>query len=158
MLPLDATDVRLLDLLQEDASLSNQTLAERAHLSPTTCLRRVKRLIDAGVIERQVAALAPAALAPLLIAIVEITLDRQAAEHLEDFEARMGPEPAIQQCYRVSTGPDFVLIVAVRDMDAYHALVHRLFTAQANVRNVRTFFSIKRSKFGTRLPLPPAAT
>jgi Lrp/AsnC family leucine-responsive transcriptional regulator len=61
----------------------------------------------------------------------------------------MQNERAVQQCYRVSTGPDFVLIIQVKDMPAYHALVHRSLTAQANVRNVRTFFSVYRSKFET---------
>ena len=57
------------------------------------------------------------------------------------------------QCYRVSPGPDFLLVVQVQDMPAYHALVHRAFTATANVRNVRTFFSVHRSKFETRVTL-----
>jgi len=57
----------------------------------------------------------------------------------------------VLQCYRVSPGPDFVVIVQVADMPAYHALAHRVFTAQANVRNVRTFFSVHRAKFETRI-------
>lgn len=156
ILPLDATDLRLLDLLQTDASLSNQALAERAHVSPATCMRRVKRLVEGGVIERRVALLAPQALGPSLSAIVEITLDRQGAEHLAAFEARLAAEPAVQQCYRVSPGPDFVLILQVADMPAYHALVQRLFTQDANVRNVKSFFSILRSKFEPRVQLPTA--
>ena len=60
MIELDATDIRLLDLLQTDASLSNLTLAQRAHTSPATALRRVRRLLDSGVIERRVALLSPA--------------------------------------------------------------------------------------------------
>ena len=83
-LELDATDLRLLDLLQRDASISNQALAERVHVSPPTCLRRVKRLRDAGLIERDIAILSDDKLAPILghglSAIVEITLDRQGAD------------------------------------------------------------------------------
>ena len=131
---LDATDLRLLDLLQADASLSNQALAERAHVSPATCLRRVARLVASGVIERRVALLSPERLGAGLSAIVEITLDRQGAEHLAAFEARAQVEAAVQQCYRVSPGPDFVLIVQLADMAGYHALVQRLFTQDANVR------------------------
>jgi Lrp/AsnC family leucine-responsive transcriptional regulator len=70
-----------------------------------------------------------------------------------EFERAMAMEPAVTQCYRVSNGPDFVLVVQVRDMPAYHELVHRAFTAQANVRNVRTFFSVHRSKFDTKVAL-----
>lgn len=150
---LDAVDRRLLNLLQEDCSLTNQALAQRVHISPPTCLRRVRRLHESGFIERQVAILAADRLGAHLTAIVEISLEHQGAERQAAFEALALDEPAVQQCYRVSPGPDFVLIVAVPDMPAYHALVHRTFTAQANVRNIRTFFSIKRGKFVPKVPL-----
>ena len=157
---LDEADLRLLDLLQNDASRSNQALAELAHLSPPTSLRRVKRLRALGVIEREVAVLQPDRLAALLghglSTLVEITLERQGAEQLAAFEARLLPEPAVQQCYRVSPGPDFVLVVFSTDMPAYLALAQRLFTSDANVRNIKAFFSLKRAKFDPRLPLPLA--
>ena len=150
---LDELDRRILDQLQADASLTNQELAEKVHASPPTCLRRVRRLTETGVIEKQVAILDPAKLGSTLTALVEVTLDVQAAERLDEFEARMRDEPAVLQCYRVSPGPDFLLIAQVKDMPAYHALAHRAFTAQANVRNVRTFFSVHRAKFETRLAM-----
>lgn len=148
---LDDLDRRILEQLQIDCALTNQDLAERVHASPPTCLRRVRRLVDIGVIDRQVAIMAADKLGSTLTAIVEITLDVQAAESLDAFEQSMLAEPAVLQCYRVSPGPDFVVIAQVRDMPAYHALVHRAFTAQANVRNVRTFFSVHRAKFETRI-------
>ena len=153
MMELDATDLRLLDLLQTDAALSNQALAELAGTSPATALRRVRRLVDEGVIERRVALLNPQALGAGLTALVEITLDRQGAEHLDAFEAHAVAEAAVQQCWRVSPGPDFVLVLWVADMPAYQALVQRLFTQDANVRNVKAFFSVKRAKFDPRLPI-----
>lgn len=154
MIDLDATDLRLLDALQTDASLSNQDLAARVSVSPATCLRRVKRLVESGLIERRVALLSPDRLGAGLSAILEITLDRQGAELLDAFEAHVTEEPAVQQCWRVSPGPDFVLVVQVADMPAYHALAQRLLTSHANVRNVKAFFSIKRAKFDPRLALP----
>ena len=150
---LDATDIRLLNLLQTDASLSNQSLAERAHTSPATALRRVRRLLDEGVIERQVALLNPERVGEGLTALVEVSLDRQGAEHLDRFEVHAVAEAAVQQCYRVSPGPDFVIVLHVADMPAYHALVQRLFTQDANVRNVKAFFSVKRAKFDPRIVL-----
>ena len=155
-LSLDAADLRILDCLQSDASLSNQDLASQAHVSPATCLRRVKRLVDSGVIERRVALLSAEKLGAGLSAIVEITLDRQGAEHLIAFEAKVLAEAAVQQCYQVSPGPDFVLILQVPDMPAYQALVMRLFTQDANVRNVKAFFSVRRGKFELRIALPSA--
>ncbi|MBI3286189.1 MAG: Lrp/AsnC family transcriptional regulator [Burkholderiales bacterium] len=150
---LDELDKRILQQLQQDAALTNHELAARVHASPPTCLRRVKRLTEQGVIARQVAILAPEKVGAGLTAIVEITLDHQATEYQLAFEKLVAAEAAVQQCYRVSPGPDFVLVIQVADMTAYHALAHRLFAAQANVRNVRSFFSILRSKFETQLPL-----
>ena len=152
-LTLDATDLRLLDLLQQDAALSNQDLAAAAHVSPATCLRRVRRLVEAGVIERRVALLSHARLGHGLTAIVEITLDRQGAEHLAAFEQRAVADPAVQQSYRVSPGPDFVLVVWAVDMSAYQALVQRLFTQDANVRQVKAYFSVQRAKFEPAIDL-----
>lgn len=152
--PLDDLDLRILDQLQQDSSLSNETLAKRVHASAPTSLRRVRRLTEAGIIQRQVALLDANQLGRGLTAIIEITLDRQDSEHMQGFEQHITQEIAIQQCYRVSPGPDFILIAQVQDMAAYHALAHRAFTTQANVRNVRAFFSIHCAKFETRLPLP----
>ncbi len=151
---LDEIDLQLLNALQHDASLSNIALAERVHVSAPTCLRRVKRLTEGGWIERQVAILSRDRLGHGLQAIVEVTLDRQGAEHLDTFEARAVAEEAVQQCWRVSPGPDFMLVVHAPDMPAYLAVTQRLFTQDANVRNVKAFFATKRAKFGTQIALP----
>ncbi len=148
---LDELDRRILNALQADASQTNNDLALAVHASPPTCLRRVKRLVEAGVIERQVAIVAPDKVGARLTAIVEITLDNQAAERQVEFEMLVAAESAVLQCYRVSPGPDFMLVIQVADMPAYNALVHRLFASHANVRNVKSFFSIHRSKFETRI-------
>lgn len=154
LIPVDAIDLKLLDELQRDASRSNQAIAEAVHVSAATSLRRVKRLTDAGVIERTVAILSPEALGHGLTAIVEITLDRQAIDRIEACEARAVAEPGVQQCYRTQGGPDFVLIAQVADMPAYQALAQRLFTSDVNVRNVRCFFSVHRAKSGLQITLP----
>ena len=148
---LDELDRRILNALQEDASQTNNELAARVHASAPTCLRRVKRLEEAGILHRRVALVAPDKVGAGLTAIVEITLDQQAAEKLTAFEELVAREPEVMQCYRVSPGPDFVLIVQVADMPAYHAFAHRVFAGQTNVRNVRSFFSIHRSKFETKV-------
>jgi Lrp/AsnC family leucine-responsive transcriptional regulator len=153
MIELDETDRRILNILQQDCALTNQELAERVHVSAPTCLRRVRRLLETGVIERQIAIVSPGALPAGLTAIVEVSLERQSAELLEQFEQQLNQESAVQQCYRVSAGPDFVLVVYVADMAAYHALAHRALSANANVRNVRSFFSVYRSKFGPAIPV-----
>ncbi|MEO5771276.1 MAG: Lrp/AsnC family transcriptional regulator [Burkholderiaceae bacterium] len=151
MLHLDDIDLRLLDLLQDDASRANQDLAAAAHVSPATSLRRVRRLVEAGVIERRLTLLSADKLGAGLQVIVEVQLDRQGAEHLDAFEALAVADVAVQQCWRVSPGPDFVLVLWLADMAAYNALVHRLFTQHANVRNIKTFFATRCAKFAPRI-------
>lgn len=148
---IDEVDRRILNALQIDSSQTNAELAELVHVSPPTCLRRVKQLTERGVIERQVAIVSPEKVGARLTAVVDITLDVQAAERMQEFEQHVETEAAVLQCYRVAPGPDFVLIVQVADMPAYHALAHRLFATHANVRNVKTYFSTFRSKFETRI-------
>jgi Lrp/AsnC family transcriptional regulator, leucine-responsive regulatory protein len=141
---LDGLDRRLLNELQQDCDLTHQQLADRLHASAPTCFRRV-------------AIVSPEAIGRIdghgLTALIEVSLDRQSAESLDHFEQRVADEVPVQQCYRVSPGPDFVLVVFVSDMPAYHAFAHRVLSAEANVRNVRTFFSIRRSKFDPRIPV-----
>lgn len=155
---LDASDLRLLTLLQADASLSNQSLAQAAHLSPATCHRRVKRLHDEGWIEGQVAIVSADRLREHLgtglTALTEVTLEVQTEEAMAGFEAEAVAMTEVQQCWRVSPGPDFLLVMAVGDMPGYQAVARHLFTSERGVRNVRTFFAVKRAKFGTAMPLP----
>jgi Lrp/AsnC family transcriptional regulator, leucine-responsive regulatory protein len=150
---MDDLDRRILNAMQSDSSLTNAELAERVHVSPPTCLRRVKQLTDAGIIQRQVAIVDPTKVGAGITAIVEISLDVQAAERMDAFEQLVADQPAVLQCYRTAPGPDFVLVLQVKDMAAYHELAHSLFATHANVRNVRTYFSTFRSKFETRIPV-----
>jgi Lrp/AsnC family transcriptional regulator, leucine-responsive regulatory protein len=151
LIELDDLDRRILECLQTNAAQTNHELAAAVHASAPTCLRRVKRLSELGVIERQVVILNPEKLGPSLSAVVEITLDVQTVERCAEFESLVEKDAAVLQCYRVSPGPDFILIIQVADMPAYHSLAHRLFSAHANIRNVRSFFATHRSKFETRI-------
>lgn len=157
---LDHTDLQLLQQLQRDASRSNQALAQELRISAPTCLRRVKRLQELGLIEKQIAIVNPERLASTLghglQAIVEVTLDRQDSTSMLLFEQKAVASSAVQQCWRVSPGPDFVLVVATRDMPDYLALSEKLFARDANVRNVKSFFALKRAKFSAELPVEPA--
>ena len=152
---IDELDRKLLRALQADASRSNQDLAQAVHASPATCLRRVKRLRDVGLIAREVALLNPARLAQAqghgLQAVVEVSLDQQGQEHVAAFAALAAADPQVQQCWQVSPGPDVVLVVQARDMPGYQALAQRLFTQQANVRNVKAFFCTQAVKFDPAL-------
>ncbi|WP_322997678.1 Lrp/AsnC family transcriptional regulator [Castellaniella sp.] len=150
---LDDLDRRILGQLQQDCSLSNLDLAARVHASPPTCLRRVRKLMQSGLILRQVALLDPARLGAALTVIIEVSLDAQAAAQLDAVEAGLISEPAVQQCYRVSSGPDFVLVAQVADMAAYQDLAIRRLTGDPRIRNVRSFFATARSKFDPSIPI-----
>ena len=154
---LDAIDFQILRQLQRDSSLSNQAMALALHLTPPTCLRRVKRLHQLGLVEKQVTILNSEKLSQFtghgLQVIVEVSLDRQDSASLLQFEQKAVAEAGVQQCWRVSPGPDFILIIATTDMPAYLGLSQKLFTQDANVRNVKAFFSIKRAKFTTAIPI-----
>ena len=154
---LDYTDLQLLDTLQRDASMSNQALAERLGLSPPTCLRRVRRLQSQGLLEQTVALVDPEKLAEFvghgLQALIEVTLERQDSKTLDEFERIAVAEPCVQQCWRVSPGPDFILVIYAKDMPSYLHLSQKLFAQHQQVRNVKAFFATKRAKFGTHIPL-----
>ncbi len=150
---LDDLDLRILRVLQTDASVSNVELAARVFASAPTTMRRVRRLRQTGVIAREIAVLDAGKLGGSLTAIIEITLDRQTAEDYEAFESHICAEPAVTQCYRVSPGPDFVLTAELADMGAYDIFARRLFTGVGNVRNVRTFFATHRAKFEANAPV-----
>ena len=122
---LDDLDLRILAILQDDASVSNNWPS--GHSSPPTCMRRVRRLTEAGVIRRQVAVLDPVAIGTAVTALIEISLDRQTAEDYA-FEAYVCAEPAVTQCYRVSPGPDFVVVADLADVAEYDEFARRLFT------------------------------
>lgn len=157
---IDDLDVQLLGILQKDSSMTNQLLAQQLGIAPATCLRRTQRLRQAGVIEQQVVILNPQALAEAtgqpqaLSVLVEVSLNQQGQEWQDAFEARAIALDAVQQCWRVSPGPDFVLMLLAQDMAHYQALAQQLFTQDANVRNVKAYFAIKRAKFGTAFLLP----
>lgn len=159
---LDTVDLQLLAILQADASISNIALADKLRISAPTCLRRTKRLQQEGWIEKQVAILSSdklgLAMGHSVTALIEVSLDKQGEELLQAFETRAVQDTAVQQCWRVSPGPDFMLVVQVPDMPSYLAFTQRLLTQDANVRNVKAFFSVKRAKFGTQIPLPVAMT
>ncbi|WP_066740695.1 Lrp/AsnC family transcriptional regulator [Cupriavidus sp. D384] len=152
---LDDLDLRILQVMQRDASLTNVELAARVFASAPTTMRRVRRLRETGVIAREIAVLDADKVGNTLTAIIEVTLDRQTAEDCAAFESQVCAEPAVTQCYRVSPGPDFVVMAELRDMAAYDAFARRLFRGASNVRNVRTFFSTHRAKFSANAPVNP---
>ncbi|NBX44548.1 MAG: Lrp/AsnC family transcriptional regulator [Gammaproteobacteria bacterium] len=150
---LDDTDRRILQQLQRDASLSNQALAERVHLSPAPCLRRVKRLIEAGVIERTVALLSRHHLGLGVTAYAFVSLDSHRSGTEDPFEAMVRSSPEIVECVRLSGEYDYLLRIIVPSMQAYSKLLDDRLLKCRSVRSVNTSFDLGVLKQTTALPL-----
>ncbi len=148
---LDKVDRKLLNLLQKNNQMPTRDLAERVHVSQPTCLRRVRALHEAGVISADVAMVDPFELGYGMMAFLEVSLANQSDEEMQAFEARMGREAEVLQCYFVSGDYDYFLVVHVRDMDAYYQFVRRVISGPGNVRNFQSRFPMKRAKFTTRI-------
>ena len=152
----DALDRRILENLQQDASLTNQGLAEVVGLSPSACLKRVKRLRESGVIDRVVALLNPEAIGACLYMVVEVVMKEDNKQHHRRFEKRAMEAPEVKQCYFVTGECDFILIVSVPDLDAFDRFCDAVLYADSNMQKFRTMLSRKRSKFDTSAVLPGA--
>jgi Lrp/AsnC family leucine-responsive transcriptional regulator len=151
---LDDIDRKILAALQDDGRLTNLELAARVGLSPPPCLRRVRRLREAGVIARDVALVDPAKVGQTVIAFVGVELDRQREDVLASFERKIAAEPQVQQCYFVSGETDYLLVVTCRDMEDYNQFARRVLANEHNIKRFRTSFNLSRIKYETRIPLP----
>ncbi len=150
---MDRIDRKLLDLLQVDASRTNAELAELVGLSPSSCLRRIRRLKDAGVIDRVVALLAPAKTGRSLKAVVTVNLARHGKSYMRQFLSAAAAEPAVVQVYAVSGETDALLMLRLKDMEEFDALCERLFKTQSNVARYYTSFVIRTAKETTMIPV-----
>ena len=154
---LDGTDLRILDELQRDGSLSNVELARRVHLSPSPCLARVKALEAGGVIARYVALLRPAALGLGLNVFISISLRAQTKEALGEFERRLAEHDEVMECYLMTGDSDYLIRVAVADMAALERFILEQLTPIPGIEKIRSSFALKQVRYKTALPLPGAA-
>lgn len=153
---LDATDLRILEVLQADASLSNVALARRVHLSPSPCLARVRSLEARGLIRRYVALLDAQQLGLHLNVFISISLKQQSREALEEFEQRITLREEVMECYLMTGDADYLLRVAVPDMPALERFILEQISPIAQVEKIRSSFALKQVRYKTALPLTNA--
>jgi len=140
---LDATDRRILHLLQREGRLSNADLAERINLSPSACHRRVQRLETSGVIAGYVALLDARRIGKPTTVFVEITLSSQSDEVLEGFERAVARIPDVLECHLMAGTADFLLKLAVADTEDF-ARIHRRYLARLpGVVRMQSSFSLR---------------
>ena len=150
---LDAIDVSILEVLQEDGRLSNLDLAQRVHLSPSACLRRVKQLEESGVIARYVALLNPKAVGQHGTSFTIVNLETLGSDALERFEQAVRAEPRILDCYYVAGANDYLIRFTYRDaedLERFHTEVLMRLPGVARSNSMLVLRTVKRT---TAVPL-----
>ncbi len=169
---LDKTDRKILSILQADGRLSNQDVAEQVSLSPSPCLRRIKRLEEEGVIRQYVALLDPDKIGLGLLAYVNVRLEKHndaaataqsnarvlgavqgAASPRDDFAAAVEQWPEVVACYAMTGEMDYLLRVHVEDMDHFSRFMMATLLRHPAVLDVKSSFALQRIKDTTALPL-----
>ncbi|MGN8157267.1 Lrp/AsnC family transcriptional regulator [Salinisphaera sp. SWV1] len=149
---LDDTDRILLACLQSNARTALDRLAEATGLSAASVQRRLKRLRQAGVIEREIVVVDPIAVGQTMSFIVLVELERERLHELDAFRRKVRAEPQVQQTYYITGEADFALVCTARDMANFEELTHRLFFEDRNVRRFRTSVVMDRTKVGLEIP------
>ncbi len=150
----DKIDIRILQELQQDSSLTNQELADRVGLSPSPCLRRVKALEESGIVDRKVMLLKRSELGLKLTAFIQISMDRHTPDRFGVFEEQVNSFDEVRACNLV-TGQncDYLLEVVVEDMERYHDFLLGKLTRIPGVSGVQSSFLLRSVKENTSLPL-----
>ena len=151
--PLDATDRKILAVLQEDGRISLSDLAARVALSPSPCLRRIRRLERTGIIARYVAVLDQAKVGLPVSVFVSIKLESQRVEALERFKKAIAKWPEVLECY-LMTGPrDYLLRIVVTDLAAYEQFLKQKLTRIDGVSSIESSFALEQTKYSHTLPI-----
>ena len=152
-LELDRIDRRILNVIQQDARISNADLAREVDLSPSPCWRRLKALQEAGVIRQHVSLLDADAVGLPVSVFVSVSLDKQIEDNLARFEAAVRERPEVMECYLMTGEADYLLRVVVPDLRAYERLVLEQLTRIPGVANIKSSFALKQVSYKTALPL-----
>ncbi len=151
--PLDPTDRRILQVLQDDARITMTELADRVGLSPTPCTRRVKRLEETGIIRRYATLLDPTAVGLPVNVFVSISLTAQTEPALQAVEEAVSTYPEVMECYLMTGDADYLLRVVVPDLETYQRFVMEKLTRLPGIANIRSSFALRQVAYRTALPL-----
>ncbi|WP_431284068.1 Lrp/AsnC family transcriptional regulator [Humitalea sp. 24SJ18S-53] len=149
---LDETDRQILAELQEDGRITNVELARRVDLSAPPCLRRVRRLEEAGIIRGYHAEIEPAALGFQITFFALVGLETQKQAVLDGFEAMVAAWPEVRECHMIRGGGDFLLRLVARDTAHENELTGRITSADA-VARVQTLQTIRTAKDAAGVPI-----
>ena len=150
---IDATDLKILRLLQEDAEYSMQELAEKVGISHTPCWRRCNRLKEIGLIVGQAALIDPRKVGISVNAICDIVLERHNVDALLAFETAVLLHPEIVACFATTGSKDYTLRIAVSSLEDYERFFKQKLLHLPGVSNVNTSFALSTVKWTTALPI-----
>ena len=139
----DATDMRILTALQSDGRITNQDLAEQVNLSPSACLRRVRRLEESGVIDGYGARLNPKAVGRSSNIFIEITLSGQSEDILDAFESAISKVPDVMECYLMAGQADYLVRVAVSSAEDYERIHKTYLSRLPGIAQIRSIFTMR---------------
>jgi len=149
----DRLDRRILELIQDNARISNTELANTVGLSPSPCWRRVRALEDKGVIRSYVTLVSPEAIGLPVNVWVHVTLEEQVERRLEHFEKAVVARPEVMECYLMTGESDYLLRVVVPDVAAYQTFLLEHLTRIEGIASIKSSFALKQVKYKTALPL-----
>jgi Lrp/AsnC family leucine-responsive transcriptional regulator len=151
---LDSFDLRILERYQHDTQIPARAIGALIGLSTAAVQRRLNRLRQIGVIQREVAEISPKALGLPVTCLVGVNLENERASDIERFKRKMSALPEVQQCYYVTGQIDFFLIVLAADMETYETFTRRALLEDKNVESFTTYVALERVKTGLGVPLP----
>ena len=153
MIKLDATDKRLLELLQDDSKMNVKEIAAKLNLTKTPVYERIKRYEREGIIEKYVAVINRKAVNNSMVVFCSVSLDSQKLEEIQKFSEAVKQIPEVMECYLMGGANDFLLKVAVSDLDAYHQFSSGKLAALTNVGQIKSTFVLNEVKRSTVFPL-----
>ena len=150
---LDATDRRIFKIMQDDGSLTNAEIAERAGLSPSPCWRRVQRLRDLGVIAKQVVLLDRSKVGLNAQIFAQVRLNAKGRENIEEFSAAIQKFPEVLDCYVTLGSTDFILRIVAQDINAYERFFFDQLSRVPGIQEINSMVALSEIKSTTALPL-----
>ena len=153
MLKLDATDIKILEILQENARITTKALADRLNLSTTPVFERVKRLEREDLIKKYVALVDQRKLGLKLIAFISISLTKHSRSYLEKFVNEVNQYPEVMECYHIAGNYDFLLKIVVKNMEVYESFILTKLSTIANLGQVQSSFVLSENIHSTAYKL-----
>ena len=150
---LDKIDKHILNILQENGRITNAELANRVGMSPPPMLERVRKLENKGIIKKYVALIDPDSVSKGTMALVSVSLDRHRIKSIDQFTQAIDTLPEVMECYHITGEDDYLLKVAVKDINEYENFILKKLTKLPALSKIKTSFILSTVKYETKFPV-----